>query len=355
MRISKTLAYLASLVLVASVTVALGASSAYGDPVSDADAAAYGVQLQGPVPLSARPSAAASAPDGSQEACLVEIPAPPAITSGTACVEAQAETESTLNATLQATMEGEAQGLPTKWNARGYAITEDLLAINDQVSADVIESESVAACVDGETVFGSATRVVNLRVAGSEIPILNPSPNQVVFDQGGIRIVFWETNWDPATGGTTDGEALFTNALHITGPGGVDLIVSHSEASAVCATGGGPNPDLNECEDGRDNDGDGVIDEDDPGCHTDGDPDNPASYDPNDDDERNDGGGGPDDESECEDGIDNDGDGVADEDDPGCHTDGDPDNPASYDPNDDDERDQAPAAEAVEGDPSFTG
>lgn len=57
---------------------------------------------------------------------------------------------------------------------------------------------------------------------------------------------------------------------------------------------------------------------------------------------------------QCSDGIDNDGDGYSDSRDPGCHTDGIPTNPGSYQPTDDDERDpvvvqqpvnQAPIAE----------
>ncbi len=91
-----------------------------------------------------------------------------------------------------------------------------------------------------------------------------------------------------------------------------------------------------ECSDNRDNDGDGRIDERDPGCHTDGNPNNPDSYRPNDDDERNGGGPGA---PQCSDGVDNDGDGVADAADPGCHTDGNPNNPDSYDPTDDSEAD----------------
>jgi hypothetical protein len=48
---------------------------------------------------------------------------------------------------------------------------------------------------------------------------------------------------------------------------------------------GGP-----QCSDGVDNDGDGVIDSADPGCHTDGNANNPSSFNPNDDSEAN---GGP--------------------------------------------------------------
>lgn len=171
---------------------------------------------------------------------------------------------------------------------------------------------------------------------------------------------------------------------------------------------------ITECSDNSDNDGDGKTDIDDAGCHTDGDPNNPNSYDPNDDDENSkpvitligdnpfeviqnqtfsdsgataedkedgditanivvagtvdtailgdyilsydvtdsdglaadtvtrtvkvvSGGGGGGSTPECSDGNDNDGDGLADENDPACHTDGDPNNPNSYDPNDDDE------------------
>ncbi|CAA9475294.1 MAG: hypothetical protein AVDCRST_MAG53-252 [uncultured Solirubrobacteraceae bacterium] len=49
--------------------------------------------------------------------------------------------------------------------------------------------------------------------------------------------------------------------------------------------------DRAQCADGRDNDGDGVSDRRDPGCHTDGNASNPASFDPDDDSEANGGGG----------------------------------------------------------------
>lgn len=97
-----------------------------------------------------------------------------------------------------------------------------------------------------------------------------------------------------------------------------------------------------QCSDNRDNDGDGRIDERDPGCHTDGNANNPASYQPDDDSEA-DGSGNRDvtgrGSTQCSDGTDNDGDGVIDSRDPGCHSDGDAGNPASYVPGDDSEAD----------------
>jgi hypothetical protein len=102
-----------------------------------------------------------------------------------------------------------------------------------------------------------------------------------------------------------------------------------------------------ECSDNVDNNDpeDTLVDEDDPGCHTDGDPNNPGSYDPTDNNETDNA------VPECSDNVDNNDaeDTLADEDDPGCHTDGDPNNPGSYDPNDTSEIN---SPEGPPGDPS---
>ncbi len=66
-----------------------------------------------------------------------------------------------------------------------------------------------------------------------------------------------------------------------------------------------------QCSDGQDNDNDGAIDAADASCHTDLNPANAASYDPNDNDELNP-------KTQCQDGLDNDGDGYTDAQDPGC-------------------------------------
>ncbi len=54
--------------------------------------------------------------------------------------------------------------------------------------------------------------------------------------------------------------------------------------------GAGDDGGSPQCSDGADNDGDGVIDAADPGCHSDGNAGNPDSYNPNDDSEANGGG-----------------------------------------------------------------
>lgn len=78
------------------------------------------------------------------------------------------------------------------------------------------------------------------------------------------------------------------------------------------------------CSDTIDNDNNGFIDDKDATCHTDGNPKNPNSYDPNKDGER----GG----NTCADSKDNNNNNMIDGADPVCHTDGDPDNPGTYDP-----------------------
>ena len=84
---------------------------------------------------------------------------------------------------------------------------------------------------------------------------------------------------------------------------------------------------LTQCSDGVDNDSDNLIDAADPGCHSDGNASNNASYVPADNNETN-GVQAP----QCSDGVDNDADNLIDTLDPGCHSDGNANNPSSYMP-----------------------
>jgi uncharacterized repeat protein (TIGR01451 family) len=90
-------------------------------------------------------------------------------------------------------------------------------------------------------------------------------------------------------------------------------------------------PGTPECSDFINNDPqeDVAIDEQDPGCHSDNDPNNAGSYNPNDDSELDTPGPG---QSQCSNNIDDPDpeDDLIDEADPGCHTDRNPNNPNSY-------------------------
>lgn len=83
------------------------------------------------------------------------------------------------------------------------------------------------------------------------------------------------------------------------------------------------NTKTTRCSDTIDNDNNGFADTNDSTCHTDGNPKNPSSYDPNKDGEH----GG----NTCADSKDNNGNGLIDGADPVCHTGGNPNNP--WDPN----------------------
>lgn len=185
------------------------------------------------------------------------------------------------------------------------------------------------------------SEVINLGGTGVPLPApgcANGTPDTQAGLPGLLPII---CNAEEIAGSAAVREALDVFALQVGTNSLLKETTAASESLTVAPEAGA------QCSDGVDNDGDGVIDIGDPGCHTDGNANNPASFDPADNDERNaanagggGGGGGADDDgddAQCADGRDNDGDGVIDEDDPGCHTDGNPNNPDSYDASDDSE------------------
>lgn len=103
---------------------------------------------------------------------------------------------------------------------------------------------------------------------------------------------------------------------------------------------------LPRCSDGIDNDGNGFADAKDSTCHTDGNPNNPGSYDPNLNGEHG--------NSTCSDSKDNNGNGLIDGQDPACHTDGNPNNPSSYDPSRDEGYEPTPTPSIIIATPSAT-
>jgi hypothetical protein len=312
--------------IIAVVASLLATTAAAAGPASSARGRAYGVKSAS---VAEQPNAQAQVPPGTSdhdERDAVAADLSPQVVAGAFHVEGDASTTSSIAATMQSTIDGATSAsLPTSWNARGYATSTGVSIASagsglPTESANNAYAEAVSACVGGNLVHGSAAYVDGLALVtppalpelpGTPIPLPGVSttqPNQVLLDAGGIKLTFWETNWNPATLGTTNGSAtVFTNALHLVTPLG-ETIISHAESTAQCAGDQGPDPDPTptpenpQCSDGVDNDGDGQIDSADPGCSS-----------PNDDSE---GGGG--ETPRCQDGVDNDGDGQTDMDDPDC-------------------------------------
>jgi uncharacterized repeat protein (TIGR01451 family) len=227
------------------------------------------------------------------------------------------------------------------------------------------------------TVWG-ATEVVHF-VPGSTVVSVNNDPNHRCQVSGSdvtcIHPIVTRTGTEGSIGFTVRAPASFTCDAGFTvtadattqGAADSNLSNNHAETSGYfqCAASSSSNPPPPaQCQDGLDNDGDGAtdmadfscqnsggtsetnpkaacqdgIDNDndtradaqDPGCHDDGNPNNPASYNRQDNSEFNP-------QIACSDGQDNDGDGFIDIADPGCHDDGNPNNPASYNFIDNDE------------------
>ena len=150
-------------------------------------------------------------------------------------------------------------------------------------------------------------------------------------------------NADDIAGATAVREALDVYVLQVGGTSLAKETTAASEAFPVAPAEAAGTP---ACSDGIDNNSDGKIDAKDPGCHSDNNANNPDSYNANDTSEtdRSDngdtGGSGNNNNGngvQCADKKDNDGDGLVDAKDPGCHSDGNANNPDSYDPSDDSE------------------
>jgi hypothetical protein len=242
--------------------------------------------------------------------------------------------------------------------ATGQSEAANVAAGGGTAIAQVAKSTSTSKSCKNQAPQTANSSVV-IRLGGIGVPLpaagcANGTPDTLTGIPALLPIV---CNADEIAGATAVREALDVFVLQVGGTSLVKESTAAAESATVAPAGpenGGP-----ECADGVDNDGDGVIDADDPGCHTDGNPKNPDSYNPKDDDERDkpergtegDTNGRDDDDDgadggdagapECSDNRDNDGDGVIDADDPDCHTDGNADNPDSYNPNDDSEADGA--------------
>jgi hypothetical protein len=335
--------HIKALVVATTILALAGAQSPAGaDPARGGEGAAHGatVSLGGETVIPPTPEATVEAPPFPAEDAAettVPIDADPLAVNGTLNAFAAMHQNSDISSALEV----EEQGVAGPYNAAAVGSVEDLEVLIDAVDADVplveadlLRGEVVAKCVGNNVQYSAQSEAVNLVVAGETGlgDALNDLIDQLFpgLDPLDPIVNVEETVITELPGGGLAVDALVITVLEAADAenGLAQVRLGHAELDGVTC-GAAP-----QCSDTQDNDGDGVIDAEDPGCHTDGDADNPDSYDPNDNDET-DGAGPP----QCSDGVDNDGDGVADTNDPGCHVDGDATNPDSFDPTDDDETD----------------
>ncbi len=281
-----------------------------------ARAEAWGAQVTGIADLGPLPDpVVAEVPPGEQASdSFVEVPAEPAVFSATLSGNVEAAQQNTVSARLQDRAAGASAGtLPTAWNAAGHAITEELGALfaggggggvevpqeledilgglgggeelqnaepqqveEALLTAEVLESEALAGCLNGSPVFATGSRVQRLTFGGENLGLLDEPvqllvegrPNEDVLAntpggealaEAGLEVIAWETNWDGATG-TSGGDTVEVNALRVSvtegSPlaelvGAQNVTVSHSEASVDCADADvgpveEPGPDVQE-------------------------------------------------------------------------------------------------------------
>jgi hypothetical protein len=220
--------------------------------------------------------------------------------------------------------------------AEGSSRVANVTAPGGGAVAQVSDADTKSTSCQGQAATVTNTSHV-IGLGGVQVPIpaagcANGTPDTLTGIPAVLPIV---CNAEDIAGAAAVREALDVFVLQVGSTSLTKATTASSEAitTAPPAVESGP-----ECSDKIDNDGDGKIDANDPGCHSDNNPNNSASYNPNDNDETDKSGptnpsGNKD--KQCADGRDNDGDGLVDADDPGCHTGNDINNP--YNPTDNSE------------------
>ncbi|MEX2587196.1 MAG: hypothetical protein WD602_04285 [Actinomycetota bacterium] len=270
----------------------LGPGAASASPLTQGSAYAYGayVSVAGSDVISPTPEASAGPAPGTGSNELVTVPLDTAVFTGVAGAKAQTTQESTIGAELGSNYLNVISGgpeLPSQYNVQAYARTSGVAVLADEVldadtvtsiideiglgegevfpalvSADLVHSEALVACVDGGATVVAGGQVAGLGVLGTSLTdTVDGTLNQVI-DLGdtvlaglGATLVVNEVI-ETANG-------VDVNALRLTIPSVAEVILAHSEVSDTTC-----DPiDLPECSDGIDNDGDGKIDfPADPGC-----------------------------------------------------------------------------------------
>jgi hypothetical protein len=316
----------------------LGPGPAFASPLTSGSAAAYGIKISllnsnllGPVPVTSAGPAVGTGSDN-----LLEVDLQTLAFVGAAGAKSVNTRDSVLTPELPDAFVKVLQGGPAKpatYNVQAYARTAGLQVAASQIpglvealaaatgnllSADAIHSEALASCVQGRTVIAGGSQMVGAFLLGIDLGnLLDGTVNQVV--PIGNTVLGLLGGSLVANEQVSTPNSLSVNALHLTLPLlGLDIVVAHSEVTGTtCA----PVP---QCQDGIDNDGDGKIDFGGPN----GDPECKSL---DDDSEA----------PECSNAKDDDGDGKIDRQDPGCYSNGNI-RTGRYDPNDDTEADLLP-------------
>ena len=278
--------------LTAGGLIPVGLSSAGADPASAATATAFGVStdLAGQDVIPPSGTATITLPPGGNDGpnALLLVPAQPVAVSGTASAQATATTASSIPTSLKQVT----QTVPGPYNARAIGLLEGLDVLTSVagvgtslVSASAVRAEAVGVCRGGAAQYSANSEIIDLNIGGTSIPlnapvadlidavkavidplamVVNIERNQVVVNADGASVVALRIT-----------VLSLLNGVPIVGQEPLaDIIVGAAQVRGLQC------PRLPQCSDTQDNDGDGKIDAQDPGCINDR-----GVYDPNDDDE----------------------------------------------------------------------
>ena len=241
-----------ALVAAMSMTVFLGMATPSfaqtAEPARASAGAAFGLSGSGLLPISPVPTAVATQPPDMDQQILG------ANANSVLPLNLGGDTSSlavtgTVNAVAQAASEPRIQtaldGNPDGVSARGFSRVEglsllgdvnllealglDLAEAADLLSAEVVQAEATATCVDGRPVFSTDSQVVgDLDPLGLD---LGPALNEILAGlldtlniEGVLEIVQDES------GALPDGSGVFVNALRINVLGLEELVIGHAEA-----------------------------------------------------------------------------------------------------------------------------
>jgi hypothetical protein len=97
------------------------------------------------------------------------------------------------------------------------------------ISADVVKSNSSATCSSGTASTNGNAQIVNLVVAGQNVAVSNPNLSITLPAGLGSVVVNQQTS---SSGGNSG--SITVNALHVTGPAGLDIVVASSSSDITC-------------------------------------------------------------------------------------------------------------------------
>ncbi len=259
---------------------------AMADPVDAGTASAYGLtaSIAGTEAIPPTPQQTADV-TGANDATetLVEVPAQPLAFSGTATADAAAHTESDLESTLQT--DGTTQEVAGPYNVRAVGLVENLDVLLDVpgegqtvLSADAVRAEAVGVCTGDTVAYSANSEILNLTVADTPIPLNGPLTQIIdalsdALTQSGLNAVV-EVQRNVVTENPDGGvgvDALVVKLLSAAGDPLVEAHVAHAEVNGLACSG--PAAPTTQCNDGIDNDGDQLIDfgtepTNDPGCES---------------------------------------------------------------------------------------